>query len=531
MRGVVDRLKALGPVIAEMCQIPGTPGASIGVSCDGEVVFTHHYGFRDVEARIPPDEHTMYHIISLSKSFTAASMGILVEEGNMTWDTPVRNILPDFEQIDTTVENLATMRDFMSHRTGLAPKNMLWLSEFAGVDLRRNETLRMVSYLEHVFDFRARWLYSNWGYAVADLIIQRLSGRSWGSFLTERILKPLSLDRTITEHSPRIQNVAKAYMALADGTPYHLPRPSVEDGVIMEGAVGVQSCVADLLLYAQKLMDAADDQLSKNTTSTDGTPLKQLPTILQNQVSLSPAPSELERSYALGWIRTVLPGPLGTVGLNPMYVDAMPLVGKGLKEPKLVYHHQGSLIDFLSSIHLVPSLRVAVVVLTNSMSINDAADWLGQLLLETILDNPEPNDYVNLARKSVEVSNSLWPKMAEDLEHARIPNTPMRDLSEYVGSYYNAVQDWHLEIWTEEDVLHMCHQNNRKNWYQLKHYHFDTFSWLLTRDQTVKRGLFPVTDANYYILSFGQDQDGQINEVTWKHDPNVHEGETFKKVR
>lgn len=128
-------------------------------------------------------------------------------------------------------------------------------------------------------------------------------------------------------------------MALFDGTPHHLPRPSVVDGVIMAGAVGIQSSVADLLTYSQKLMQAADDQFSRNTTSTEGSPLKQVPTLLENHINLSPEPSELERSYALGWIRTELPGPLGTIGLNPMYVEAMPLVGKGLQEPQLVYHH------------------------------------------------------------------------------------------------------------------------------------------------------------------------------------------------
>ena len=188
-------------------------------------------------------------------------------------------------------------------------------------------------------------------------------------------------------------------------------------------------------------MQAADDQFSRNKTSTEGSPLKQVPTLLGNHINLSLAPSELERSYALGWIRTTLPGPLGTVGLNPMYVEAMPLVGKGLKEPQMLYHHQGSLIDCLCSIRLIPSTRTATVVLTNSMSNNDAADWLGLLLLETVLDDSKPNDYVEPARKSVETSNRLWFQMAEELEDARILDTPVLELSEYVGSYYNVVKD------------------------------------------------------------------------------------------
>ncbi|KAI4088601.1 MAG: hypothetical protein LQ344_005939 [Seirophora lacunosa] len=530
MRSLVDRLQALSKVIAEICRISGTPDASIGVLHEDKVIYTHNYGYRNVESSIPPDENTIYHIASLSKSFTAASIAILVEVGKLSWDTPVRELLPDFKHVDSTINDEATILDFMSHRTGLAPKNMLWLHEYAGVELRRSETLRMVSYLETVFGFRKQWLYSHWGYAVADQIIQRLSGQSWGAFLAHRLLEPLGLNRTVTEHSSKIDNVARAYMALSDGTPYHLPRPSVEDGVIMEGAVGVQSSVADLLTYSQKVMQAADDQISRNTTSTEGSPLKQVSTLLENHINLSAAPSKLERSYALGWIRTMLPGPLGTVGLNPMYVEAMPLVGKGLKEPRMVYHHQGSLIDYLCSIHLIPSTRTAIVVLTNSMSNNDAADWLGQLLLETVLDNSEPNDYVELARTSVETSNRLWSQMAEELEDARIPDTPVRELSEYVGSYYNVVKDWHMEVWVGEGKLYMCHQDDRKQFYPLEHYNHDTFTWLLTRDQTVRRGLFPVTKTEYYILAFGQGEDGQIDHVLWRHDPSVPEGETFKRL-
>ena len=139
----------------------------------------------------------------------------------------------------------------MAHQTDLAPKNLLWLLEFAGVELRRDETIRMTSYLEPVFDFRTQWLYSNWGYAIADQIIQRLSGQSWGTFPRERILIPLGLDKTSTDHSHEAPNLAKAYMALSDGSPFHLPRPRVEDGVMMEGAVGVQSCGRPNHIFAE----------------------------------------------------------------------------------------------------------------------------------------------------------------------------------------------------------------------------------------------------------------------------------------
>lgn len=71
-------------------------------------------------------------------------------------------------------------------------------------------------------------------------------------------------------------------MALTDGTPYYPPRPSVEQGVIIQGAIGVQSSVANRLMYAQELMEAADDHLSRSTSSTAGSPSKQVVSILQN---------------------------------------------------------------------------------------------------------------------------------------------------------------------------------------------------------------------------------------------------------
>ena len=192
MQSVLDRLQVLSSVIAEICRISGISDASIDVLHEDRFVYTHNYGFRDVEAKTSSDERTIYHVASLTKSFTAASIGILVKARKMSWDTSVHDILPDFKHVDKTINEKATIVDFMSHR-----------HEFAEVGLRRNETLKMASYLETVFEFRTQWLYNNWGYVIADQIIQRLSGQSWGTFLSEQILISLGLNRTKTEHFPK----------------------------------------------------------------------------------------------------------------------------------------------------------------------------------------------------------------------------------------------------------------------------------------------------------------------------------------
>ena len=168
-------------------------------------------------------------------------------------------------------------------------------------------------------------------------------------------------------------------------------------------------------------------------------------------MSLSSARMHRAQSYALGWIRMVLRGALGT-----LWAQSDVIVGKGIVSPELMIHHQGSISGFLSSIHLIPRTRTAVVVLTNSMAKIDAADWLGQLIVEAILDNSDKNDYVKLANTSAETSIALWSRMACKLEEDRIPNTPRKPNQEYVGSYYNLIKDYYIEIYEKKNGEFLC---------------------------------------------------------------------------
>ncbi|KAL8811580.1 MAG: hypothetical protein Q9223_007501 [Gallowayella weberi] len=525
MDTLTHRLKSLGPTIVDICRISGTPGVSLGVLHKNEVIHVDNFGYRDVEGKKAPGQDTLYFVASLSKLFTAAGIGILVDEEKLEWNTPVSSILPEFDHPDDTVKTKAGIVDFLSHRSGLAGKSQMWYLEYGRPALPRRDTMRFSSYLDVVYAFQQRWLYNNWGYGLADEVTEKVSGKSWGAFLPERIFSPLGMKGTTTKVDPSTENVAKGYMALSDGTPYHLPRPKQGDGKLAEGAAGIQSNVRDLLTFYKSVMQADKEQKCGEDTSS---PLKNIATITSPHISLEPETTSLERSYALGLIRTTLPGSLGVVGLNPMYVDKMPIVGKGIETPRVCIYHQGSIVPYLSSAHLLPDTNTAIVVLTNSMANNDAADWLGQLLLETVLDNPEKNDYVAIAKESAATSVALWPKMAKELEKRRRPDTPQQPPIIYVGKYYNIVGDWCIHVFEDEGILKMCFQGQRDESYRLAHYRYDEFSWLLTRDEDVRRGRFPVVNLEFYILSFRAAGDGgEMQQLIWRHDPDVPAGETF----
>lgn len=144
---------------------------------------------------------------------------------------------------------------------------------------------------------------------------------------------------------------------------------------------------------------AANAEVSPSLTAAEhGNPFKQVHTLLAPHIALSDKPL-FKQSYGLGWARTVLPGSLCVTGINEMYISAMPVVGRGSK-PKLIYHHYDSLAAFLSSVILIPDINSAIVVLTNSLANNNCADWIGQLILETLIDSPEKNNYKQLAKES-----------------------------------------------------------------------------------------------------------------------------------
>jgi CubicO group peptidase (beta-lactamase class C family) len=389
---------------------------------------------------------------------------MLVERGKLEWTTPVSSILPQFQHWDPNVQANTTIVDFLAHRSGLAPKNNIWNAEFGQSTMSQSAVIPMVNNLEKLSELREGFKYSNWGYAIADQIITSRSGEfSWGTTLKKNIFDPLGMTRTITSSSSELDNRAEPYQALSSFEPYHLtPRPQFEDGHIMQGAVGVQSSVADLLRYYKALLAAWDDQTQHGTTASSDNPLFQVPTLLQAHANMSELPSGNENSYALGWARTEFPAPLGSIGLNPTYIPEMPIVGKHLPKPRLGFWHQGSNMCALNFVTLLPDTRTAVVVLTNGLANNDVADWIGQLLLQTIFEDPEPVDYLELAELSAKNSNARWLKIKEDLDKEHTPGTTHLSLTSYAGQFYNKIQTFRLEFRVHESQLQLCFQGNHR---------------------------------------------------------------------
>ena len=514
----LTKLQGVEATIAEICAISGTPGLSYGVLHEGRILHTGNFGHRDVEAQLPPTSDTRYAIGSLTKAFTAAAVGILVEEGRTAWNASVHDILgDDFYFSDPTLTRQMSVLDVLSHRMGLQRSNQLWYGNDNALLLEKSKVIPHMQYIKTVQPFKSTVHYSNWGYALAGAIIEKLSGDSWGTYVKKSLLAPLHMNDSDSVKSADLGNFAKPYTVLDDHSFQSLPSFNVQAGSIMDSAQSIRSTVNDMLKWCQALVKAHSDQQKSGQGHSAGSPLKQLPKQMSGLTPFA-KPFDTNSAYGMGWVRAQLPTILGAVGCNPGFVRAMPTAGRGSEET--IIYHQGSLAGYTSSLFLIPDTESAIVVLTNSISLNDCADWVGQLILEALLDVEERNDYVKYAKESADAHLAKYPAMRASFEASRTPDTEPQSLDAFHGKYYNKLGDFYIEIASnrESNGLQLAFQGLDSQIWKMEHYQHDSFLWLMSRDEAVSRAHFPYSPAKLYKLDFLANEGGEIDSLLWAHD-------------
>jgi len=226
-----------------------TPGLAIAVVKDGEVVFAHGYGVRELGKPAPVDTRTLFAIGSTTKAMTAALVGMLVDEKKVDWDAPVITYMPWFQLKDPAVTREVTVRDLLTHRAGLGNADYLWYGQRASTD----EILRRVRLIDPAYPVRSGFIYQNVMYAAAGALIEAVSGKSWADTIRARIFEPLGMRDTIATAATLAKqpNVASPH-AIVDGRVRVIDNLSV-DPVAAAGAVW--SNVDDMAKWMQFLLN------------------------------------------------------------------------------------------------------------------------------------------------------------------------------------------------------------------------------------------------------------------------------------
>jgi len=337
----------------------------------------------------------------------------------------------------------------------------------------------------------------------------------------------LGMKRT-TFGIPRDENYARSHLTLINGTSFEIPPPVLNDGQLIGTAGCCKSSVHDLLIYYDALLRTASSQAKAHSSVTSGSPFHRVSDMWKGYIPITD-----NVQYGLGWVVAELPSKGGLVGMNAYNgycgYQGMPEIGKGIASRQRIIYHNGAMNGALSVVYLLPDSDAAIVVLSNSLDLCDTPDWVGQLLVETFLECPKPNDFVALAKKTTAKALTHHPAIHNQLARERVHNTPVKPLRKYTGRYQNKNRNFRLDISINGDGLRMTVQGFPHVYYDLYHYNFNVFAWDCDRDAETKAIIFPQADIGYHKVVFGSDWKGEIKNLTWAYDGAVPKGEIFVK--
>ncbi len=313
------------------------PGLAIAVVKDDSLVFARGYGVIELGKTAPVTEHTRFAIGSTTKAMTTVALAMLVDEGRLTWDDRVIDILPELRLYDAYATRELTVRDLLTHRTGLPGTDLFWA--FPENPVPPVEMIRRLRYVRPTASFRATWQYQNVMYALGGAIVERLSGMPWETFVRARIFTPLGMNET----EPLVATIAgKSNVAVPHGDIRDTVRVvPVRSTDLVASAGSVWSSVSDMSKWMRFMLDSG--RVAQRRLVTPATFREIVAPQIRAPMAEYPA-LELSQphvfSYALGWFVQDYRG-------------------------RTVWMHTGSIDGMSALIGLLPEQRVGVYVLAN----------------------------------------------------------------------------------------------------------------------------------------------------------------------
>ncbi len=318
------------------------PGIAVAVIKDGNIIISKGYGVRSLKSKEKVDARTLFGIASNTKAFTATALGILVDERKIKWDDKVRDFIPEFKLYNPYVTEEFTIRDLLTHRSGLglgAGDLMIFPDSN---NFTRKDIIHNLRYLKPVSGFRTKYDYDNLLYIVAGEVIAKVSGMSWEDFIETRIMQPLYMLESAASYS-RLKdksNVIDAH-APVNGKVQAIRRDFMET---MGPAGGIYSNLTDMCQWVSVQLNRGSYGLNMDKMLFSQGIQDELwaPQTIIPFKSSSTYNTHFV-SYGLGWV------------LNDV---------KGYKQVS----HTGGLAGIVTQVTLIPEIRLGIIVLTNQQS-------------------------------------------------------------------------------------------------------------------------------------------------------------------
>ncbi len=453
------------------------PGAAVVVVQGDKVILLKGYGYRDVAKQLSVTPQTLFAVGSITKSFTVTTLGMLVDEGKLDWDKPVRDFYPKFRMYDEVSTEEMTSRDLVTHRSGLPRHDFVWYtSDFSREDIVDNR----LRYLQPNKPLRYTFQYNNLMFMTAGYLAGQLNGTTWEAAVQQRVLAPLGM--TCSNFS-----VLDSQKTADFSEPYRKNRKTEEVKQIpfyVQGAVGpageINSCAADLGRYLLLHMNHGNLE-GKQLLSQNNSVQMQVP---QMVIQGAPAFQELgTNSYGMAFFISSYRG------------------------HRLV-EHGGNIDGFSADFAFLPDDKIGVAVLSNldGTALRDAVPF-------NVFDRLLGLDQVPWSQRFLDLEKKEKQSEEEAKNKGYTPRKtgthPSHDLSDYVGDYQNPGYGIVSIARAATGDGFQMHLNRRPE--PLEHFHYDVF-------QVPEN---PEDEFEKLKVIFHTDVDGDISSLSMPLETNV----------
>lgn len=455
-------------------------GAAVAIVQGDRVVLLKGYGYRDVEKKLPMTPKSLCAIASVTKSFTVTDLGMLIDEGKGGWDVPVRSVFPAFKLYDPVLTEQISVRDLVTHRSGLPRHDLVW---YSSSDFTRDDLIQRLQYLEPNKPLRSTFQYNNLMFMTAGYVAGLLDGKKWEDSLRARVLTPLGMNTTTfslkeLQASPDFAlpyQKGRDLKAELTRMPFEATCP---DTCALGPAGELNSNAEDmshyLLFHLNKGKYNGKQLLSENNSTQMQTP--------QMTISGSPDYPELgENSYGMGFFISTY---------------------RGRKR----IEHGGNLDGFSSIFTFLPNEKIGVVVLTN---LDESP--LPDVIAFNALDRLLGADQIPWSKRFLDSEMAGRQSEADAKSRGydlRKKDTHLsHDIKDYLGQYENP--GYGIVSVAEEPGGLLVKLNNLS--FHMKHYHYDVFE--VPYD--------PIDPFSKQKLQFSTDLAGDISSLSMPLEPHV----------
>jgi CubicO group peptidase (beta-lactamase class C family) len=478
---VSSAIAQIEPYIRASMEKTKVPGVAVAVIYNDHIIFLHGYGVRKIGESAPIDPDTVFEIASFSKPIASSIVASLVGQGVINWDDRIADLEPGFQLSNAETTGQVTIRDFLSHRSGLATESGDLLEDLG---YSRPEILYRMRYLPLPGQFRKTYAYSNFGYTTGAIAAAAKIGKPWETVAEEQLYSRLGMTSTSSRFSDYENRTNKAALhVLLNGQPLNR---FVREADAEAPAGGVSSSARDLaewvrlqlnqgnwngkqIIDAGALAETHKAQICRDNPDSAKTAAK------------SPATQDAcpgGQYYGLGW----------NVSTDP----------QGHTE---VSHSGAFFLGSATSVYLIPDDRLGILALTNATPVG-LPESICLHFLDLVHYGKPQRDYLALAGKAFEQMVAETQDASTNYAALPPPKDPKaaKPLNVYAGKYTNEYFGT-LEVAIENSRLTL-RLPPREAYYELTHWDGDTFTYYFASESTGlgRRGAKFLPEKNQVLI-------------------------------